>query len=213
MRALEVTLGAGRPFSSFGPGLQAYPPTDVVMIGLRWPRQALAERIDERVHRMVADGLPDEVDALAAAGPLSRRPARRSATRSSSPRAADLDAAVAAIIRRTRQFAVRQERWFRRDPRVRWIDIDHDPVAEAAPTVIDALRAIHDQSQLTKHHGLGNDFLVMFDPPSDDLPALARRLCDRRRGIGADGLLVGSSEPDQRRPRWCCSTPTAVAPR
>jgi diaminopimelate epimerase len=48
---------------------------------------------------------------------------------------------------------------------------------------------------LTKHHGLGNDFLVVFHPHVDDLPALARRLCDRRRGIGADGLLVGESEP------------------
>jgi diaminopimelate epimerase len=49
--------------------------------------------------------------------------------------------------------------------------------------------------ELTKHHGLGNDFLVVFHPPVDDLAALAQRLCDRRRGIGADGLLVGESEP------------------
>jgi diaminopimelate epimerase len=48
--------------------------------------------------------------------------------------------------------------------------------------------------QLTKHHGLGNDFLVAFHPHVEDLPALARRLCDRRRGIGADGLLIGESE-------------------
>lgn len=47
------------------------------------------------------------------------------------------------------------------------------------------------QLTLTKHHGLGNDFLVVFHPQVADLPALARRLCDRRRGIGADGLLVG----------------------
>lgn len=46
--------------------------------------------------------------------------------------------------------------------------------------------------QLTKHHGLGNDFLVVFDPSVDDPAALARRLCDRRRGIGADGLLIGT---------------------
>ncbi len=48
---------------------------------------------------------------------------------------------------------------------------------------------------LTKHHGLGNDFLVVFHPPIDEaeLPALATRLCDRRRGIGADGLLVAES--------------------
>ncbi len=55
---------------------------------------------------------------------------------------------------------------------------------------------------LTKHHGLGNDFLVAFHPPVPvgELPALARRLCDRRRGIGADGLLVAESPPpDDRR--------------
>jgi diaminopimelate epimerase len=45
--------------------------------------------------------------------------------------------------------------------------------------------------RLTKHHGLGNDFLVLADPgglrPVD--AALARAVCDRNRGIGADGLL------------------------
>lgn len=48
---------------------------------------------------------------------------------------------------------------------------------------------------LTKHHGLGNDFLVVFHPGVDDLAGLARRLCDRRRGIGADGLLIAESPP------------------
>ena len=53
--------------------------------------------------------------------------------------------------------------------------------------------------ELTKHHGLGNDFLVLSDAlpaldlPALDLPALARQWCDRRRGIGADGLLVMSA--------------------
>ena len=45
--------------------------------------------------------------------------------------------------------------------------------------------------RLTKHHGLGNDFLVLLDP--DGLhpvgPADAVALCDRRTGVGADGLL------------------------
>ncbi len=44
---------------------------------------------------------------------------------------------------------------------------------------------------LTKHHGLGNDFLVLLDleqcSPLDE--ALARALCDRHRGIGADGVI------------------------
>lgn len=49
---------------------------------------------------------------------------------------------------------------------------------------------------LTKHHGLGNDFLVVFDPEEQgvsDLARLAFELCDRRTGIGADGLLVATS--------------------
>lgn len=48
---------------------------------------------------------------------------------------------------------------------------------------------------ITKHHALGNDFLVVFDPDvaTADLPAWARHLCDRRRGVGADGLLIGTA--------------------
>ena len=50
--------------------------------------------------------------------------------------------------------------------------------------------------RLSKHHGLGNDFLVVLDARNDDLPVvdgdLARTLCDRRRGIGADGLIHGA---------------------
>ena len=50
--------------------------------------------------------------------------------------------------------------------------------------------------RFTKMHGLGNDFLIVDDrePAAIDWPAAARRLCDRRRGVGADGiLLIGSS--------------------
>ena len=44
---------------------------------------------------------------------------------------------------------------------------------------------------LVKHHGLGNDFLILLDPPDQlDAPELARQACARRRGIGADGLLI-----------------------
>ena len=47
---------------------------------------------------------------------------------------------------------------------------------------------------LTKHHGLGNDFLVALDAPADlDASLLARALCDRHEGIGADGLIVASA--------------------
>jgi diaminopimelate epimerase len=45
---------------------------------------------------------------------------------------------------------------------------------------------------LVKLHGNGNDFLVALDPPPGRLDGrAARQLCDRHRGIGADGLIVG----------------------
>src|SRR5690606_21980636 len=59
----------------------------------------------------------------------------------------------------------------------------------------DQKAAVPMKLELTKHHGLGNDFLVLFGPPAVDLPALAVQLCDRRRGVGADGLLVGEDAP------------------
>ena len=45
--------------------------------------------------------------------------------------------------------------------------------------------------ELGKYHGLGNDFLVALDPAVEPDADLVRRLCDRHRGIGADGLVVG----------------------
>jgi hypothetical protein len=78
VRALEVCVGSGRPFSSFGPGLDAYPDTDVIQIGLRWDRAVLAERIEARVHAMMAAGFLDEVRALAEHGHLAHgRPGAR----------------------------------------------------------------------------------------------------------------------------------------
>lgn len=142
VRALEVTLGSRRPFSSFGPGIDVYRANPIAQIGLRWDRSVLAARIEQRVHQMMADGLLAEVERLLAApGGLSRTAAQALGykeliehLRGDVP----LDAAVANVIVRTRQFAVRQLRWFQRDPRVAWVDIERDPVAEAAPAVLAA---------------------------------------------------------------------------
>jgi tRNA dimethylallyltransferase len=137
VRALEVTIGSGRLFSSFGPGIDTYPPNAFAQFGLRWPRPLLTARIAERVHRMIDAGLVAEVETLAR-GPISRT-ARQALGYKELFDHLDglttLDAAIEMIITRTRQFAVRQERWFRRDPRIRWIDIDTDPVATALPAL------------------------------------------------------------------------------
>ncbi len=141
VRALEVIEGSGRRFSSFGGGLDRYPEGAVPQVGLRWDRSALADRIAVRVQSMMEHGFLGEVARVLAAGPS--RTARQALGyremidhlegRSS------LDEAVELTIRRTRQFSVRQERWFRRDPRITWVDVLEDPVAEAGPIVASLL--------------------------------------------------------------------------
>ncbi len=140
VRALEVTLGGGRPFSSFGPGLDQYPSVPYVQVGLQWSRAALTQRIAARVHAMMEAGLLAEVEALLA----ERAPMSRTARQALGYKElvdhlqgrTSLHQAVNTILLRTRQFAVRQERWFRRDPRIRWVTIEHDAVAEVVPILL-----------------------------------------------------------------------------
>jgi tRNA dimethylallyltransferase len=145
VRALEVIEGCGRPFSSFGPGFDSYPQTDVAQVGLRWPRDVLARRIESRVRSMIAAGWVEEVRSLLD-GPRSVSLSRTAAQALGYKEIIDhlhghlsLEATIEEIVLRTRQFAVRQERWFRRDPRIRWFDIDHDPAAELTPVVLELL--------------------------------------------------------------------------
>jgi tRNA dimethylallyltransferase len=126
VRALEVTLGAGRPFSSFGPGLDAYPAVPTRQVGLQVPLDVLDARIAARVDAMLDAGLVDEVRRLAGApGGLSRTARQALGYREVLEHLEDdvpLGEAIDRIVARTRRFARRQIRWFRRDPRIQWLD-------------------------------------------------------------------------------------------
>ena len=145
VRALEVCLGSGRRFSSFGPGANVYPPTEFRQIGILWPRPELARRIEVRVHSMIEAGWVDEVrKLLAMPAPLSltaRQALGYKELISHLEGHMSLDQAVAETILRTRQFAVRQERWFRRDPRIDWVNVDagENLVEQVVPKVLNCL--------------------------------------------------------------------------
>lgn len=133
IRALEVCLTAGRPISE----LQAKrpPPYRILRIGLTMPRRLLYRRIDERVERMIAQGLVEEVRGLVARGYGFDLPAmsglgyrqiglclRGEVT---------LEEAVALIKRETRRFVRQQYTWFRLDdPAIRWFDASLPDCAE-----------------------------------------------------------------------------------
>ena len=133
VRALEVTLGSGRPFSSYGPGLDVYPPTRFHQVGVQLPHEVVARRVEARYHQQMADGFLEETRALLAAPGGMSRTARQALgyaelidhLESGRP----LEEALATAIRRTRRFARRQRSWFRRDPRIRWLHALDDPLA------------------------------------------------------------------------------------
>jgi tRNA dimethylallyltransferase len=143
VRALEVCLGSGQPFSSFGDGVDKFPDTSTSLIGIRWTRDALRTRIARRVDIMVERGLVDEVRQLLAE-PLGLSPTAAQALGYKEvidhlEGRCTLQQAIDAVVLRTQQFAIRQERWYRRDPRIQWVDVLSDPVEEVTPFVLRAL--------------------------------------------------------------------------
>ncbi len=139
VRALEVTIGSGRPFSAFGPGLEAYPSSGVPQVGLALAPEEVDRRIGQRFAAMVEAGLVDEVRALASrSGGISRTARQALGYREILAHVEDgapLDECLDEALRRTRQFARRQASWFRRDPRITWAD----GPAEAASLLEEAL--------------------------------------------------------------------------
>jgi tRNA dimethylallyltransferase len=126
VRALEVIELTGRPFSSFGPGIDDYgpPALDVTLLGLAVDPAVLARRIEQRFAAMRVAGLVDEVRRLAEQ-PLSRAARDAIGYREVLAHLAgelSLADALDAAVRRTRRFARRQRVWFGRDPRIQWID-------------------------------------------------------------------------------------------
>jgi tRNA dimethylallyltransferase len=126
LRALEVTLGSGHPFSSFGPGMGTYPPTPWCLVGLARPPAEIATRISTRFDSMMAAGLLGEVRRLAGSdGGWSRTAAQALGYRELLAHLRGqlgLAEAVEAAIGATRAFAKRQRAWWRRDPRIRWYE-------------------------------------------------------------------------------------------
>jgi len=128
IRALEVTVGSGRPFSSYGAGLRHYPPARVVQVGLNCDADVLDVRIARRFEAWMEEGLLEEVAQLRERG--MSRTARQAVGYRELLRhleeGVDLGTCVADAITHSRRLARRQRSWFQRDPRVEWFDEPDD---------------------------------------------------------------------------------------
>lgn len=135
VRALEVTVGSGRPFSSFGPGLEEYPPAPFPVVGLAMERVVLDQRIAQRYEQQMADGFLAEVQTLvdrpAGLGRTARQALGYAELLDHIENGTPLDDALEMAVTRTRRFARRQQRWFGRDPRINWIETDGEVSANA----------------------------------------------------------------------------------
>lgn len=132
IRALEVYYLTGRPISSYQTLDYARESRyNLYIYGLYLDRGKLYQRIDRRVDLMIERGLVDEVRRLLSAG---NKPSYTSMQAIGYKEMVaylngkcSLEEAIAAIKKNTRHFARRQLIWFRRDPRIQWIDVEKFP--------------------------------------------------------------------------------------
>lgn len=133
-RALEVGEITGESFRAFLPR-QVHREASTVQIGVRRERAALHERIERRVRAMVAAGLLEETRRLRAEGLDRGSTARRAIGYEQALSVLDgtmtCAEAIEATIVGTRRLVRKQDTWFRRDARVRWIDASPETDATA----------------------------------------------------------------------------------
>lgn len=127
MRALEVCLQTGRPYSAQRTGVRRERPFRIIKIGVDLPREVLYDRINRRVDAMVAEGLEAEARRLYPHRELNalQTVGYREFFDCFDGRVTR-DEAVELIKRNTRRYAKRQLTWFRRDPEIRWFSPTDD---------------------------------------------------------------------------------------
>ncbi len=134
LRALEVTIGSGVPFSSFGPGLGTYPGSAFVQVGIPYDRTVHDEIVATRFAALIDAGFLEEVRTLAARpGGLSRTARQAIGYRElldHIENGTPLEDAMSSAVQRTRTLARRQWSWFRRDPRIEWLDPARDLLSQ-----------------------------------------------------------------------------------
>jgi len=125
IRALEVCIGSGQPYSSFLKKDKTIRNFKTIKIGLTASREIIYDRINLRVDQMIASGLVEEARDLY---PFKSLNALQTVGYRELFRYFDgelsLDMAVEEIKKNTRRFAKRQLTWYRKDPEVHWFAYD-----------------------------------------------------------------------------------------
>jgi len=127
IRALEVCLGSGNSYSSYLNQEKTKRSFKVISMGLTADRELIYNRINQRVDKMISDGLLDEAKSLLKHKDLNAL--QTVGYRELMPYfddLYDLDFAIEEIKKNTRRFAKRQGTWFRKNKEVHWVDYDYN---------------------------------------------------------------------------------------
>ena len=126
-RVVEVCLSSGQPYSSFLTKEKTKRPFNIIKIGLTAEREMIYDRINQRVHLMIENGLLSEVKLLLeqkdlnALNTVGYKELFKYLNSECS-----LDFAISEIQKNTRRFAKRQLTWYRKDDAIQWFNYDYD---------------------------------------------------------------------------------------
>ena len=137
MRLLEK-LAAG----DVAPGTKS-PRYSLLKLGVTWPREILKQRIDERLERRLQQGMVDEVKSMLDDGVseefLVKLGLEYKYLTWYLTGKIGYEQMVEELGNAIKRFAKRQMTWFRRDPRIIWLDMNEDPVSRASALISDFL--------------------------------------------------------------------------
>ncbi len=125
LRAMEIAEQAGKVRDAKAKAPSRY---ETLLLGLRWPRELLKERIERRAQAMLDGGWIEEVRGLLARGYTAKDPGMishgyRELLEALSSGTVDRRALGETIARNTRRYAKRQMTWWGKDERIQWIDM------------------------------------------------------------------------------------------
>ncbi len=134
IRALEVFHLTGKPIWEFHAAHKREVDIKFLQYGLQWERELLYQNINNRVDKMISDGLVDEIKSVLEKGYSSELNSLNTVGYKEIiaylKGEYDLERAVELIKRNTRHYAKRQMTWFRKDEMIKWFEIDQEEELE-----------------------------------------------------------------------------------
>lgn len=140
IRALDVWMQTGKPFSSFHKRGEITPDENTIVFGLKWPRQKLYDRINRRVDKMIEMGLVEEVRSILKMGYSKDLQSLNTVGYKEIIKYIEgewsLDKAIEKIKTSTRRYAKRQMTWYKRWDFIHWLKADEMSTQEMKEVIL-----------------------------------------------------------------------------